>query len=315
MGGGAEKEFFYRWSWFLEWITPSRATLKWVKRVIYQGRSSFQDIAVVEVDGEGKTLILDGKTQSCVSDEFIYHEALVHPAMILHGSPERVLILGGGEGATLREVLRYRSVKEAVMVDIDREMIEVAKLHLGEWHQGSFEDPRARIVIDDAWNYVNRAEGPFDVVISDLVDPEPGGPAVRLYTREFYERVESILGEGGVFVAQTTSLSHTIKVHSIISNTIRHVFGNAFSYGVYVPSFDSYWGFTIASKNASLNPLLGKEEFEERAERLLGERRRELRFYDYQSHLHMFSLPRPYRVVLESESGVSTMDNPVTMPA
>ena len=313
-----EPQFFSRWSWFIEWMTPSRATLKWVKRVLYQARSRFQDIAVVEVDGEGKVLVIDGKTQSSMLDEHIYHEALVHPAMLLHGGPRRVLILGGGEGATLREVLRYKTLKEAVMVDIDEVMIEVAKRYLEEWHQGAFDDPRTRLVISDAWDYVEEAlrrNDRFDVVIADLVDPEPGGPATRLYTREFYERIKGILAEGGVFATQATSISYTIEVHASIRRTLELVFGEGMvaSYGVYVPSFDSYWGFAIASRGERPEMLMDRRFFEERYERLLGGV--ELRFLDYDSLIHAFTLPKPYREGIRASGRVSTIESPITMPA
>ncbi len=313
------QEFFSRWSWFIEWMTPSRATLKWVKRVIFSARSEYQDIALVEVDGEGKVLIIDGKTQSSLADEYIYHEALVHPAMLLHGSPRRVLILGGGEGATLREVLKYRSVEEVVMVDIDKVMVEIAKNYLKEWHQGSFDDPRARVVIEDAWNYVERSarEGDtYDVVIADLVDPEPGGPATRLYTKEFYDMVYKIVAKRGVFVTQATSISYTVEVHASIRKTIGSVFGShaTISYGVYVPSFDSYWGFVMASKGENPLKLLEKEFLETRIERALkGDSR--LRFIDYHSMLHMFSIPKPYREQIERMGRISTLESPVEMPA
>ena len=313
-----DPQFFSRWSWFIEWMTPSRATLKWIKRVLYQARSRFQDIAVVEVDGEGKVLVIDGKTQSSMLDEHIYHEALVHPAMLLHGMPRRVLILGGGEGATLREVLRYETVKEAVMVDIDEVMVEVARRHLREWHQGAFDDPRTKLVIGDAWDYVEEAlkrDEKFDVIIADLVDPEPGGPATRLYTREFYERVKGILADGGVFATQATSISYTIEVHASIRKTLESVFGERMvaSYGVYVPSFDSYWGFAIASRGERPERLMDRGFFEERYGRLLGGT--ELRFLDYDSLVHSFILPKPYREGIRVSGRVSTLDNPITMPA
>ena len=314
-----EQSFFARWSWFIEWMTPSRATLKWVKKVIYQGRSKYQDIAVVEIDGEGKTLILDGKTQSSESDERIYHEALVHPAMMLAGSHERVLILGGGEGATAREVLKYDRVKEVVMVDIDEMVVEVSKRYLKEWHEGSFEDPRLKLVIDDAWNYVKSSldrGDKFNVIICDLVDPEPGGPATRLYTVEFYNMIKRLLADDGAMVTQATSISHTTAVHAVIRRTIESVFGedNVASYGVYVPSFDSYWGFIVASRRFKPEVLANPDFVESRVKELLGGWDK-LATLDYQSIIHMFSIPRIYRRVIESVREVSTLEKPVVMPA
>lgn len=311
------QEFFSKWSWFIEWMTPWHASLKHIKRVLYQGRSKFQDIAVVELEGMGLALILDGKTQSGEWDEFIYHEALVHPALMLHGSPKRVLILGGGEGATLREALKASTVEEAVMVDIDEEVIRVSREYLEPWHKGAFDDPRAKIVIMDAWDYVenslSRGEK-FDVIIADLVDPQEAGPATRLYTVEYYSKLRRLLGEDGVFVTQATSISHTPNVHAIIRNTVEAAFGRAVSYGVYVPSFDSLWGFVIASAGKDPNTLLNKDYLDSIASRLYGGYEKH-RFLDYSAMLHMFGLPKNYREAIAAVREVATLENQVFMPA
>jgi len=310
-------EFFSKWNWFIEWMTPWHASLKHVKRVIYQGRSKYQDIAVVELEGAGLALILDGKTQSGEWDEFMYHEALVHPALILHGSPRRVLILGGGEGATLREVLKASTVEEAVMVDIDEEVVRVSREYLKPWHQGAFDDPRSRLVIMDAWDYVERAlerGEKYDVIIADLVDPQEAGPATRLYTVEYYEKLRRLLGDEGVFVTQATSISHTLQVHAVIRNTVEAAFGRAASYGVYIPSFDSLWGFVIASAGRSLERLRDEAYFREAVERLYGGLDKH-RFLDYDSLLHMLSLPKNYRQAIARIREVATLENQVYMPA
>ncbi|WP_460123841.1 polyamine aminopropyltransferase [Stetteria hydrogenophila] len=301
-----------KWLWYIEWELPRSGHLFHLKRIIYQAKSPYQEIEVVELEYLGKALILDGKIQSAILDEYVYHEALVHPAMLLHGKPERVLILGGGEGATAREALRFKTVKRVVMVDIDREVIEAAKKYLPEWHQGAFEDPRLELVIDDGFEYVKRNAGreKFDVIIADLADPTEGGPAYKLYTKEFYESVKALLAEGGVFVTQATSLSYLAGVHAIIRNTIASVFRYTASYSVFIKSFDDEWSFVIASdeKDAkSLTPSLVDE-------RLAALVEGENRFYDGESHARMFNLPAYARRLLESEKRVATLDNPVYLP-
>ena len=121
-----------------------------VTRVLYEGRTRFQEVRIVETRPYGLALFLDGAPQSAVADEFVYHEALVHPALVAHPSPRRVLIAGGGEGATLREVLRHPTVEQATMVDIDGELVELARRHLEPMHRGAFDDPRARVIVGDA---------------------------------------------------------------------------------------------------------------------------------------------------------------------
>jgi len=131
-------------TWFMEFNTPFSWHVRGIRKVLYSGTTKYQRVAVVEFEDLGKALILDGKTQSTLYDEFIYHESLVHPAMITHPNPRKVLILGGGEGATAREVLKHRSVEEVVMVDIDEDVIKISKEYLPEMNQGVFENPKLK---------------------------------------------------------------------------------------------------------------------------------------------------------------------------
>ena len=142
---------------------------------------------IMETASYGKVLVLDARIQSSVADDFIYHEVLVHPVMMLHPRPESVLVIGGGEGATLREILKYGSVKRAVMVDIDQEVVEACKIHLPELHQGAFEDPRVAVLHEDARGWLESTSERFDVAIVDLTEPLEAGPACLLFTREFYQ--------------------------------------------------------------------------------------------------------------------------------
>ncbi len=303
----------FRWNWYLEWELPVSGHLFHKKEVICHCRSPFQDIEVAELEPVGKALILDGKIQSALLDEHVYHEALVHPAMILHGEPRRVLVLGGGEGATAREVLRFRTVEEVVMVDIDEMVIEAAKKYLPEWHKGAFDDERLQLVIEDGLKYVEEALARgerFDVIIADLADPTEGGPAYKLYVKEFYERIHGLLAEGGVFVTQATSLSYDISTHAIIRNTLSAVFKYTASYTVFIKSFDDEWSFVIASDYKD-PASLSEDRVEEAIKRLV---KGENRFYDGESHRRMFSLPRYARDILAKEKRVATLENPVYVP-
>ena len=114
-------------SWLRDAINPDLIQLHSLKRKIYSGKTEFQSVDIVETGSFGVALVLDGRIQSSARDEFIYHEALVHPAMISHSCPETVCVVGGGEGATLREVLAHKTVKKAVMVDIDKQVIDICR--------------------------------------------------------------------------------------------------------------------------------------------------------------------------------------------
>jgi len=234
--------------WFWEEFTENLLYGYRVKEFIFSGRSRFQKIDILELGVFGKTLFLDHKIQSAQVDEFIFHESLVHTGMITHGSPEKVLIIGGGEGATLREVLRSSSVKRAVMVDIDGELVELCKRHLPEWSAGAFDDPRAEVIIDDAYDYIKNTEEKFDLIISDLTEPLEGGPSVKLFTREYYHLLRQHLNEGGVITVQSGSADpyyHQFFVS--VASTLKEVFPVVRPYWAFVFSFNMPWGFNLAS--------------------------------------------------------------------
>ena len=146
----------------LDWASPWEYTAHAVHHEVFHARSDFQDIEIVETEGYGRCLLLGGEVQSFEADEYIYHESLVHPAMLLHPAPRQVLVIGGGEGATLREVLRHRSVERAVMVDLDPQVIAAAREHLPSFHAGSFDDPRVRIEFADGRAFIERCSVPAE---------------------------------------------------------------------------------------------------------------------------------------------------------
>src|SRR5439155_1266726 len=134
------------YKWFFEPTTAVEGHMHAIKRTIVELQTKFQHAEIMETAAYGKLLVLDGRIQSSQAEDFIYHEALVHPGMLAcDHAPESGLVIGGGEGATLREILRYPSVRRGVMVDIDGEVVELCKKHLPEMHQGIFEDPRADV--------------------------------------------------------------------------------------------------------------------------------------------------------------------------
>ena len=185
-------------TWFQEYLTPNLAQYIAVRERVFSGKTRFQEVEVLDTIDFGRCLILDGKTQSSEADEFVYHEALVHPAMVAHPNPESVFIAGGGEGATLREVLAHNSVKSAVMVDLDGEVVEICRRFLPNHHRGAFDDPRVQLHFADARQYLENTEDTYDVIIVDLPDPQEAGPASFLYTQSFYSLLRRRLNPEGV---------------------------------------------------------------------------------------------------------------------
>ncbi|MCS7104616.1 MAG: polyamine aminopropyltransferase [Thermofilaceae archaeon] len=294
------------WRFVVEWmVQPFEAHMHGVKRVLYSGETKFQKVDIVETFSFGKCLFLDGKLQSSEYDERVYHEALVHPAMVTHPEPRRVLIIGGGEGATAREVLRYSTVEQVVMVDIDRELVELCKRYMPEWNRGAFEDPRLKLVFEDGRKYVEDGYEKFDVIIIDLTDPIPGTPSVLLYTKEFYELVRRRLSGDGVVVTQATSLRYTLDTFAMIRNALASVFPIARPYVAPITSFISLWGFVLAS--VSRDPLFVRaEEIKAR----LTSMNEALAFYDEEVHRYLFHLPRFIRGRIELMKDIPTDSNP-----
>lgn len=297
--------------WFRDYINPNTVQLHHIKEVLYSGKATFQSVEIIRTDSFGTCLILDGKIQSCEEDEFIYHEALVHPAMIAHPNPETVFIAGGGEGATLREVLAHLTVKRAVMVDIDKEVVDLCRQFLPSWHQGAFEDHRVELHHQDARKYLAESAKRFDVIIVDLPDPLEEGPAFLLYTQQFYELVKERLTPEGVLSVQAETCSwEDLSGFTAINNTLASVFPLVFPYQVHIPSFGTPWGFSIASLKT--DPLsLSPEEVDRRISTRLS---KSLCFYDGLAHRGLFSLPKCFRQKLNGAKRIITDDNPLFLP-
>src|SRR5512137_223623 len=236
--------------WFIEYFSPEEGHLHGIREVLFSKHTPFQSMDILELGSYGKSLVLDGRIQSTSRDEFIYHEVLVHPAMLAHPDPRRVFIVGGGEGATLREVLRHRTVERALMVDIDEEVVNRCREHLPEWHQGAFEDPRAELRYVDARRYLEETSESFDVIVIDISEPIEEGPAYLLFTREFYEIVKERLTPDGVISLQAgTTALHQLLNFTAVNKTLSTVFPVVAPYDIPIPSFGLPWGFTLASKN------------------------------------------------------------------
>ncbi|MGD2246045.1 MAG: polyamine aminopropyltransferase [Candidatus Aminicenantes bacterium] len=236
----------------------------------------------------GKVLFLDEKIQSAQVDEYIYHESLVHPALITHPSPRKTLILGGGEGATLREVLKHSPVEKATMVDIDKRLVELCQEYLPEWSEGAFSSPKVDLVYGDARRFVEKTQKKFDVIISDLTEPLEKGPSVYLFTEEFFTRIFEILEESGLFVLQAGSTDPVYdQFYCSLAKTLERVFPLVRPFWTFVLSFGLPWGFILASR--SEDPMKLAED--EISAIIRNRKIRKLKFYHPGLHRGYFALP------------------------
>lgn len=294
--------------WFHERLGPGEGHVHEVKTVLFSKKTPFQQIEVVELGGYGRALILDGKVQSTQTDEFIYHEVLVHPAMLTHPDPKRVLVVGGGEGATLREVLRHRTVERALMVDIDRAVVDVSRELLPEFHAGAFDDPRTELVFEDARRWIETHDEVFDVIIIDLSDPIEEGPCYRLYTREFYNLVSRRLSPQGTIALQAGTVApHDLLNISAIYRTLLTAFPVVCPYTANVPCFGLPWGFQVASKDINPRSFSAADYDGMIARRIRGE----LKYLTGEVCAAQFALPRHLRDRIERETRVIEDDAPL----
>lgn len=292
--------------WFTEWFTPNEKHSHQIKKYLVCKKTNYQKMILAETYSFGRCLILDGETQSAEFDEFIYHEALVHPALILHPCPKRVLIIGGGEGATLREVLKHKTIEKVVMVDIDSSVVQFSKKYLKKWHCGAFNHPKTELVIADAKKYLENTAQKFDCIISDLPSPIKKGPAYLLYTLEFYQNLIKKLNLPGFFVSQAGSGNLLqIELHSRIYATLNRVFTTVYPYYQYIPSFDVPWAFILCS-NKKISNFSAKEINQRIKNRIRGQ----VKFYDGLTHQGLFCIPKNIREILFKKKKIITERNP-----
>ena len=298
------------YKWFFETTTPVEGHMHAIKRTIVEAQTKFQHVEIMETASYGKLLVLDGRIQSSQADEFIYHEALVHPGMLATDRPpQNALVIGGGEGATLREALKYRSLTRAVMVDIDGEVVDLCKKHLAEMHRGAFEDKRTEVRNEDARAYLEKTDERFDFISVDLVEPLEEGPACALFTKEFYTLVRDRLTPGGTMTVQAGMTKiNELSFFTAIHRTLRDVFPVVAGYQTFVACFGTPWGFIVGSKK--VDPRRQDSQVIDKliAERVGGA----LEYWDGLTHQHAFGLPKFLRKAIDAETRVSTDAHPLT---
>lgn len=242
--------------WFTEKQTPAVGMTCKVTRSVLEEQTPFQHMAILETEQFGRMLVLDGMVQTTEADEFVYHEMIAHVPLSTHPQPRRVAVIGGGDGGTIREVLRHPSVEEAVLIEIDGRVVEASRQYLPSI-SGALADPRVRIVIGDGVQHIREAHGAYDVILIDST--EPVGSAVGLFSPEFYKDVRDALRPGGIMVAQTESPFFNQDLIRRTQAGIGAAFPIARLYLASVPTYPSgLWSFTIGSLAA--DPLAVPEE-------------------------------------------------------
>jgi spermidine synthase len=230
-----------------EALNPHFGYFYTVKKISARRRTKYQSIQLLETDQFGKVLLLDDITQLGDKCDGHYHEPMVHPAFCSHPKPETVLVIGGGDGGILREVLRYPCVKRVEVAELDEGVIAFSRKYLPRVHGGAFDDRRVHINVTDGRPFVENHRGEFDVVIMDMTDP--GGPSALLYTREFFRAViRSFRNSKGVFTMHTESPVSRPGAFSCIQRTLRASFAAVTPFYLYIPMYATLWSITLCSQ-------------------------------------------------------------------
>ena len=275
--------------WLIEEHTPGYSVNWKIKQTIHTEKTAFQRLAVVETVDFGRALILDGIVQVTQTDEFIYHEMIAHVPLFTHPNPQNVLVIGGGDGGTVREILKHPQV-QVDLVEIDARVIENCRRFLPELGQ-ALEDPRVQIVVADGIEYVKQTEKRYDIVIIDSSDPI--GPATGLFSQEFYQGVYRVLKADGLMVAQTESPIFNKELLSGVYADLQELFPLAYVYLTCVPSYIAgFWTFSLASKKYDPLQPVRKPSLAEGA----------FRYYTPEIHHATFVLPPFVQKVLKGNS-------------
>lgn len=274
--------------WFNEKNTDGYE-VKWkINKILHREKTPYQELAVVDTQEWGKALILDDALQISEKDEFIYHEMIVHVPMYSHPSPRDVLIIGGGDGGTLREVCKHECLQSVDMVEIDAQVVKASKEHF-PLIASAFGDPRLNLYFRDGIEFVKNPSRRYDLVIVDSSDPV--GPAQQLFTREFYTNIYNCLQDDGMMVVQSESPLFYQDVFSSVYRNISSVFSICQVYLASIPTYVSGpWSFTIGSKVYDPGQALGDRDTTD-----------DLKYYNEQVHAAAFALPRFIRDMLLKE--------------
>ena len=275
-----------------------------VDELLYENKTDHQHLVIFRNAHFGRVMALDGVIQTTQKDEFIYHEMVSHLPLLAHGSPARGLIVGGGDGGVVREVLKHPSVQSVVLVEIDRAVIDFCREHLPEHSRGGFDDPRLELVIDNGADYLLKKSDTFDVIISDGTDPI--GPGKDLFSAKFYRLCRKALTPGGLLVAQNGVPFMQLEELVQTAGHLRDLFRDWHFYTAAIPT---YVGGSMAFAWATDNEALRHVRLSDLRSRY---RKAGLttRYYNPEIHQAAFALPQYMLEAIGKTDNEYGRDNP-----
>jgi spermidine synthase len=276
--------------WYTEKQTDNFGITIRMNKTLHEEQTAFQKLEMVETPEFGNMLFLDGMVMTSQVDEFVYHEMVAHPALHTHPDPKQVLVVGGGDGGVIREVLKHKKVEKAVLVEIDGKVIEYSKKYLPEI-AGELDNPRVEVKVDDGFMHIIQAKNQYDVIMVDST--EPVGPAAPLFERGFYQGIFEALKADGIFVAQTDNPWFKADLIRKVNKDVREIFPITRTYIANIPTYPSgLWTFTLGSKK--YDPIKVKEEDIQDLP---------TKYYSPELHHAAFKLPKFVKALVESAEG------------
>ncbi|PKM77053.1 MAG: spermidine synthase [Firmicutes bacterium HGW-Firmicutes-15] len=272
--------------WVTEYQTPALGFSCKTRETLRVEQTPFQHLAVIETEQFGRMLLLDGMVMTTDKDEYVYHEMITNIALNSHPSPKQVLIIGGGDGGALREVVRHPLVEKGTLVEIDEKVIIAARDFFPDL-ACSFLDPKALVVVDDGIDYVKQHLNTFDIILIDST--EPVGPAVELFSQNFYQSCFDALKEDGMLVVQSESPFYNADVIKMAYGGIKQVFPLTKLYLASIPTYPSgLWSFTVGSKKHDPEQVKNVNKYN-------------LKYYTQEVHRAAFGLPQFVKNIIEQD--------------
>ncbi|MFH0825182.1 MAG: hypothetical protein V2B18_20720 [Pseudomonadota bacterium] len=288
---------------YLDFESGDHLVINRVDIVSVSRRSSMQRVEIFRTPHFGIVLALDGWVQLAQSDEHIYHELLIHPAALVHPSLRSALVLGGGDGCAVRELLRYEELEYLDMVEIDAAVIELSREYLHKINRKSLDDPRLHTFINDGEQFLkDNPEKTYDLIIADLTEPydsagDFGGLSGHIFSADFYQLLKGHMNPSAILVIQTGGLSfnaYVDKLHCEILEGLQAGFGTVSAAYEYIPSYEQIWSITLASDHPY--DFIGFDPDPSMERKGIGP----LKYYDRISHTRAFQMPRTVRDLLAS---------------
>ncbi|BDD64292.1 putrescine aminopropyltransferase [Monascus purpureus] len=282
--------------WFSEQseMWPGQAMNLKVNQILHHEKSKYQDVLVFESSDYGTVLVLDNVIQCTERDEFSYQEMITHLAMNSHPNPKKVLVIGGGDGGVLREVVKHETVEEAILCDIDEAVVRVSKKYLPGMSIG-FQHPNVKVHIGDGFEFLRNRKNEFDVIITDSSDPE--GPAESLFQKSYFELLRDALRDGGVITTQAENQWLHLKLIGDLKKACKEVFPVAEYAYTTIPTYPSgQIGFMVCTKDPNRNLRVPMRTWSREEEERL------CRYYNKEIHSASFILPNFARKVLDADA-------------